>query len=121
VALAIGFYDGFFGPGAGSFYAVSLISLLGLGLIRATAHTKVLNVMSNLGALLVLALGGHVLWGLGLAMAAGNIVGGRLGSMTAMRFGGRVIRPLLVVVSLALTARLLADPDNPLARLIWAR
>jgi len=121
VAGLIGFYDGFFGPGAGSFFVASVIVLLGFGVLRATAHTKVMNAASNLGGLIVLALGGHVLWGVGLAMAAGNVVGGRLGSMMALKFGGRVIRPLLVVVSLALTAKLLADPTNPLARLTWAR
>ena len=119
IAAAIGFYDGVFGPGAGSFYTASLISLVGLGVLRATAQTKVMNAMSNLAALIVLAVGGHMLWLLGLGMAAGNIVGGRLGSLAAMRFGSRLIRPLLVIVSLALTARLLADPDNALARWLW--
>jgi len=121
VAFAIGFYDGFFGPGAGSFYTVSLIALMGMGLIRATAHTKLLNVTSNLAALIALAAGGHVIWTLGFCMAAANMTGGQLGSMAAMRFGARLIRPLLVVVSLALTAKLLADPANPIAKMIWAR
>ncbi|MEO6379222.1 MAG: TSUP family transporter, partial [Caulobacteraceae bacterium] len=70
IAFAIGFYDGFFGPGAGSFYTVSLIALMGMGLIRATAHTKLLNVTSNLAALITLAAGGHVIWTLGFCMAA---------------------------------------------------
>jgi len=120
VAAAVGFYDGFFGPGAGSFYAASLISLLGLGLVRATATTKLLNFSSNIGALAVMAASGHVYWTLGLGMAAAAVVGGRLGSMTAIRFGGKLIRPLLVGISIAMTFRLLADPENPIAKMVWS-
>jgi len=119
VAGAIGFYDGFFGPGTGAFLVVSMILLAGMDLVRATANTKLLNLASNLGALLVLAAGGHVIWVLGLATAAGSMTGGQLGSMAALKVGPRVIRPLLVIVSLAMTARILLQPDNPLARLIW--
>ncbi|MCJ8158803.1 TSUP family transporter [Sphingomonas sp. LaA6.9] len=120
VAAAIGFYDGFFGPGTGSFFTISLISLLGFGLIRATANTKLLNFASNIGALIVMTAGGHIYWTLGLAMAGASIVGGRLGSMTAIRFGGKLIRPLLVVMSVGMTIRLLADPKNPIAQMLWA-
>lgn len=119
VAAVIGFYDGVFGPGTGAFFAASLVALLGLGLLRATAGTKLLNATSNLVALGVLAAGNHVLWRLGLCMALANMAGGQLGSMTAMRLGTRLIKPLLVVVSLALTVKMLADPANPIARRLW--
>ncbi len=118
VAGGIGFYDGFFGPGAGSFYTLSLVTLLGMGLVRATAHTKALNLTSNLVSVVVLGLGGHVLWALGGAMAVGQFIGGRMGSRAAMRWGPRLIRPLLVAISLAMTAKLLADPANPLREMI---
>lgn len=118
VAGGIGFYDGFFGPGAGSFYTLSLVTLLGMGLVRATAHTKVLNLTSNLVSVAVLGMGGHVLWALGGAMAVGQFIGGRMGSHAAMRWGPRLIRPLLVVISLAMTAKLLADPANPLRTML---
>lgn len=118
VAGGIGFYDGFFGPGAGSFYALSLVTLLGMGLVRATANTKALNLTSNLVSVVVLGLGGHVIWALGAAMAVGQFIGGRLGSRAAMRWGPRLIRPLLVAISLAMTARLLSDPANPLRMLL---
>lgn len=114
VAGGIGFYDGFFGPGTGSFFALSLVALLGMGLTRATAHTKALNLVSNLVSVVVFAFGGHVLWAIGLMMAAGQIAGGWLGSHAAMRFGPRLIRPLLVVICLAMVAKLLSDPANPL-------
>ena len=106
VAGGIGFYDGFFGPGTGQFFATSLVGLRGLGLLRATGLTKLFNLTSNIASILVFALGGQVLWLLGLCMAAGAMAGAWLGSHTAARFGAKVIRPLLVTVSLALTAKL---------------
>ena len=113
--FAIGFYDGFFGPGTGSFMATALVALFGMGLVSATAHTKFLNLCSNLAALATLVAGGQVLWLAGLVMAAASIAGGQLGAHLALGPGGaRVIRPLLVVMSLALTVKLLSDPANPL-------
>jgi uncharacterized membrane protein YfcA len=107
VGAAIGFYDGFFGPGTGSFFTTTLVSLRGRGLTRATALTKLFNLTSNVAAVLFFALGGQMFWLLGLCMAAGAMLGGWIGSHTAMKFGASVIRPLLVVLSLGLTARLL--------------
>ncbi len=107
VAGLIGAYDGFFGPGTGSFFTATLVGLRGIGLTRATALTKLLNLTSNVASVLFFALGGKMLWLLGLSMAAGAMIGGYLGSHTAIRFGARIIRPLLVTLSLGLTARLL--------------
>ena len=107
VGAAIGFYDGFFGPGAGTFYSTTLVALRGYGLTKATALTKLFNLASALTSLLLFALGGHMLWLLGLCMAVGAMAGGWLGSHSALRFGARLIRPLLVTISLALTAKLL--------------
>jgi uncharacterized membrane protein YfcA len=107
IGAAIGFYDGFFGPGTGSFFSTSLVALRGLGLTRATALTKLFNLTSNVAAVILFAIGGQMYWLLGLCMAGGAILGGWIGSHTAMRFGASVIRPLLVILSLALTARLL--------------
>ena len=121
IVSAIGFYDGFFGPGTGSFLTTTLVALFGLGLVSATAHTKFLNLSSNVAAVLTLIIGGHVMWTLGLLMAASSIAGGQLGAHLAMRVGGRVIRPLLVTMSLLLTAKLLSDPANPLTAFVLAR
>ncbi|GLR46852.1 TSUP family transporter [Sphingomonas astaxanthinifaciens] len=107
VGGAIGLYDGFFGPGTGSFFTATLVGLRGLGLTRATALTKFLNWTSNVASVLLFALGGKVLWTLGLCMAGGAMLGGWLGSHTAMKFGARLIRPLLVTASIGLTIRLL--------------
>ena len=107
VASAIGFYDGFFGPGAGTFYTTTLVALRGYGLTRATALAKLVNLASALGTLLLFAAAGHILWLLGICMAVGAMAGGWIGSHSALRFGARLIRPLLVIISLGLTARLL--------------
>ncbi|OYX06964.1 MAG: hypothetical protein B7Z08_13210 [Sphingomonadales bacterium 32-68-7] len=105
IAGGIGFYDGFFGPGTGSFFNASLVGLRGMGLTRATGAAKLLNVTSNLAALLLWVFSGYLLWWLGLVMAAGSLVGGWLGSHSAIRFGAPLIRPMLVAISLALTAK----------------
>jgi uncharacterized protein len=107
IGSAIGFYDGFFGPGTGTFFSTSLVALRGYGLTKATALTKLFNFSSNVASVLLFALGGHMLWLLGLCMAVGAMIGGWLGSHSALRFGARLIRPLLVTISLTLTAKLL--------------
>ncbi len=104
---AIGFYDGFFGPATGTLFTTSLVGLRGYGLTKATALTKLFNFTSDVASVLLFAFGGKIFWLLGLSMAAGAMLGGWLGSRTAMRFGARLIRPLLVVISLGMTARLL--------------
>lgn len=107
VAGGVGFYDGFFGPGTGTFFTASLVALRGYGLTKATALTKLFNFTSNVASVVLFALGGKMLWLLGLCMAFGAMLGGWLGSHSALRFGARLIRPLLVAISLGLTARLL--------------
>ena len=86
----------------------------GLGLVRAIAHAKFLNFLTNIAALVAMVSGGHVLWLLGGCMACGNVLGNQLGAHTAMRFLGRGVRPLLVTMSFLLTVKLLSDPHNPL-------
>lgn len=115
--VAVGFYDGIFGPGAGSFYMLAFVTLLGYGVLRATAHTKLLNLASNLGSLLLYAATGAVVWPLGLVMAGTSFLGAQVGSRLAMRLGVRLIRPLLVLVSAAMALRLLLDPANPWRRM----
>jgi len=100
-------YDGFFGPGTGSFFMLAFVMLAGFGVLKATAHTKMLNFASNLGSLGVFALSGATWWGIGFAMAAAQIGGAALGARLAMRIGARLIKPLLVVTSTGLAVRLL--------------
>ncbi|MCU0904636.1 MAG: TSUP family transporter [Tabrizicola sp.] len=104
---AIAAYDGFFGPGTGSFFMMGFVLLAGYGVLKATAHTKMLNFASNLGSLLVFVFSGATWWGIGLAMAAGQVAGASLGARVAMRVGAQVIKPLLVVTSTGMALRLL--------------
>lgn len=110
MGFAIGFYDGIFGPGTGSFFTIGFVVLFGFGLIRATGSTKVLNLTSNLAAISIFLIGGDIVWPAALAMAAGQMVGGYVGARTGIRFGARVIRPLVVVVAIAMAVRLLLFP-----------
>lgn len=103
----IGFYDGFFGPGTGSFFMLGFVMLAGYGMLKATAHTKFLNFASSFAALLAFIPLGGIWWGTGLVMACGQILGARLGSRLAMKRGARLIRPLLVVTSGGMALRLL--------------
>ncbi|MFV0333592.1 MAG: TSUP family transporter [Tropicimonas sp.] len=103
----IAFYDGLLGPGTGSFFMLAFVLLAGQGMLKATAHTKLLNLASNLGALLLFAVLGDIWWMTGIVMAVAQIGGARVGALMAMRRGARLIKPLLVVVSLALALRLI--------------
>ena len=105
--LALGFYDGFLGPGTGTFWTVALIGLLGHGLARATAQTKVANFTSNVVSLAVFAVLGQVLWGLGLLMGVCQALGARWGSKLALTRGTRFIRAVFLVVVAATLAKLL--------------
>lgn len=102
----VGCYDGLFGPGAGSFFMLAFVELMGFAVLRAAAHTRAVNFASNFAALAIFTLAGHVLWPIGLAMGAAQFVGARLGAATAIRSGARLVRPLLVAMCLAMAARL---------------
>ncbi len=103
----LGFHDGFFGPGTGAFWAMSLVSLAGLDLRRATAATKVMNATSNATALLLFATQGTVVLTVGLAMGVGQVVGSILGSQQVVRRSPRFVRWFLIATVSATAARLL--------------
>lgn len=103
----LGFYDGVFGPGTGSFWTVALVTLLGLELRDATGYTKAVNLASNLGALLFFLFGHAVHFTAGAVMVAGQLLGARLGSGLVVRRGSAFIRPVFLAVVFALTLRLL--------------
>lgn len=105
----VGFYDGFFGPGAGSFYALAFVTLCGFNLAKSTAHAKVLNFTSNAAALLCFVFGGQVIWSVGLVMLVGQVIGARLGARMVLSKGQRLIRPMIVIVSLAVSCKLMYD------------
>jgi uncharacterized membrane protein YfcA len=89
---------------------MGFVALFGLGITRAAGHTKALNLFSNLGALVLFIPAGDVVWPAALVMAVGQIAGGYLGALTGIRFGAKLIRPLVVAVSVILAVRLLLVP-----------
>ncbi len=105
--IALGFYDGFFGPGTGSFWMTASMALLGLEIRSANAYTKAMNLSSNLASLSFFALQGKVQFPIALTMATGQLLGAQIGSRLAIRRGGEFIRPVLFVVVLVLAIRLL--------------
>lgn len=105
----IGFYDGLIGPGTGAFFMIGFVTLAGYGILKATAHTKLLNFASNVGGLTGFLLVAKPFWMLGLAMGAAQLAGAYVGSTLASRIGAKLIRPVLVVVSTVLALKLLWD------------
>jgi len=102
-------YDGLIGPGTGTFLVMAFTGLLGADFVRASANSKIINAGTNLGALIVFALQGHVLWALGLAMAACNVVGAQLGARMAVKRGAGFVRAVLLCVVTALVLKLAHD------------
>lgn len=105
--LPIGFYDGFFGPGTGSLFSLVLIIYLGMNLTQTIATTKLLNFASNIAALIIFASQGQVWWQLGLILGVAQAGGAWIGSHMAIRHGARLIKPMLVIICLAISIKLL--------------
>jgi uncharacterized protein len=101
----IGTYDGMIGPGAGAFYMIGFVTLAGYGILKATAHTKLLNFSSNIGGLVIFAIFGATWWFTGIAMGIAQVAGAALGARLAVRVGANLIRPVLVITSVALALR----------------
>ncbi len=109
IALGIGAYDGFFGPGTGTFLTIAFVLVLGDAMARASANAKVVNFASNLAAMILFASRGLVIWKVALPMAAAQLAGGWIGAQFAVRGGDRVVRRVVLAVVIALAAKLAAD------------
>ena len=107
--LLIGFYDGFFGPGTGTFWTMAFMLGLGFNMTRATGYAKVMNFASNLSSLVFFLPGGNVGWAAGLVMGVGQVLGAKAGSHMVITRGTRFIRPIFISAVLALTLKLLYD------------
>ncbi len=105
--LSIGFYDGFFGPGTGSFWAMAFVLCLGCSLVKATAHTKVMNFTSNIVALGIFLAAGQVYFIEGLVMGVAQFFGARIGARMVTLRGAKFIRPLFIIMVLLITAKIL--------------
>lgn len=95
VCLAIGFYDGFFGPGTGSFLIIALNSIVGLSLIQSSATAKIFNLASNIGAFIIFFISGKMLLLIGIPMIIASIIGNYIGSNLSLKSGDKIIKPLI--------------------------
>lgn len=112
VGLVLGFYDGFFGPGTGTFMAFAFVFLFGFDFIQATANTKLVNLASNVAAAVSFWAAGSTLWQIALPMAAANVTGNWIGAGLAMKGGARVIKPVFGVVLVGLLVKLILQQEG---------
>jgi hypothetical protein len=109
LAVVLGVYDGFFGPGTGTFLIVGAVALFGVTMSRATADAKAVNLGSNFASLVTFAIKGTVVWPVALPMAVANMAGGAFGARLALKGGDRTIRLVVIGVSLAIVGKLAFD------------
>ena len=103
--VIIGFYDGIFGPGTGSFLMLILVASLGYAFITASAIAKVVNVATNVGAILVFGINGAVIWQIGIIMGVANISGAIIGARLAIKGGSTLVRKVFLIVTVALIVK----------------
>lgn len=106
-AFGLGFYDGFFGPGTGSFLIFLFIAVFGFDFTIAAGNSKMLNFVSNIASVLIFALNGKINYLIGIPIAVAMIIGARIGSKFAIRNGAKVIKPIFIAIALAITVKLL--------------
>ena len=108
-ALLIGFYDGVIGPGAGSFLVLTLVAILGFAFLSASAIAKVVNVATNLGAIIIFGASREIIWKIGLTLAIANVAGGLIGAHIALRGGSNLVRKVFMGVTIALIVKVAID------------
>ena len=109
IGAVVGFYAGFFGPGAGSFFIFLLVRFTGMDFLQASTSAKIMNVCTNLGALLYFGVSVEVMWKLGIFMAVCNLIGAQIGSSVAIKKGSAFVRKVFLVVVSILIIKLLYD------------
>ncbi len=107
--MLIGFYDGLFGPGTGTFLVFLLVIVVGYEFLKASATAKLVNISTNFGAIVTFQITGHIWWKLGLALAFANVTGALIGSRLAIRGGSPLVRKIFLLVVAALIAKLSYD------------
>lgn len=105
IVPAIGFYDGYLGPGTGTFFSLSGVVGRGQDLVRATGNAKLLNFATNIASLVFFILGGKIIWTIGLAMMAGQLIGANLGSHMVVKGGAKFIRPVIVLMCFCMVVK----------------
>lgn len=108
-AFSMGFYDGFFGPGAGSFIIFGLIGIYGFDFVRASGNAKAMNFTSNITSLILFAINGKIYYLMGIPMAIFMVLGARVGSKLALKEGAKFIKPIFVTMSLAVAGKMLYE------------
>lgn len=108
-AFILGFYDGFFGPGTGSFLIFGLIKILKVDFLSASANSRVLNFVSNISALIMFALSGNIMYNIGIPVCIFMIVGAKIGTKLAIKKGSKIIKPIFVTMSLCVALKMLAQ------------
>ncbi len=108
-ALVIGFYDGLIGPGTGSFLVLTLVAILGFAFLSASAIAKVVNVATNLGAIIIFGANGEIIWKIGLTLAIANVAGGLIGAHLALKGGSNLVRKVFMGVTFALIIKVALD------------
>lgn len=106
-SLSLGFYDGFFGPGAGSFLIFAFIAIFGFDFVSASANSKVLNFTSNIVSLILFAWNGKILYQYGIPMAIAMIIGSQVGTRLAITRGARLVKPIFLMISLFVAVKLI--------------
>jgi uncharacterized membrane protein YfcA len=109
IGLLIGFYDGFFGPGTGSFFVFAYVRLLGYDFLNASATSKLMNTATNFSALVLFTLQGHVWWHLAVPMALANVMGSLIGTRLALKYGSGFVRYAFLAVVGALILKTAYD------------
>lgn len=104
LAAPIGFYDGFFGPGTGTFFMLAIVTLRGLTIQQATIRAKAYNSASNFTAMLIFLFSGKIVWSYGITMACGQLIGARIASKMIISKGNRFIRPVVIIMSFIMAA-----------------
>jgi uncharacterized membrane protein YfcA len=109
LSLSIGFYDGFIGPGTGSFLVLGFVSVLGFDFLQASAHAKMVNLATNFGSICLFVWKGKIIWAIALPMAVCNAIGGWMGSKLAIKKGNGFIRVFFLIVVLGTLVRFAYD------------
>jgi uncharacterized membrane protein YfcA len=109
IGFLIGFYDGIFGPGTGTFLVFFLVSVIGYAFLKASGTAKLVNIATNAGAILSFQLTGHIWWQLGLLLAVANVTGAIIGSRMAIKGGSALVRKVFLAVIFLLIARVAWD------------
>lgn len=114
IAPLLGFYDGVFGPGVGSFFMVAFVFLTGFSFMRSMSFAKLANASCNLGSLSIFIIKGSIIWPIALAMALAAFAGAQLGTRCVVKVGPKLVKPMLIGVCCLLAMKLLSAADNPL-------